>query len=653
MMNSCHRTLIFLSIVIVSIPSISSGQIVTLSGFVYDESGAPVADADLDFDDAVTGRRIYTPNDNTDQSGFYRVTVIAGTYHISYAPPVNTHLLGKKFFNYALGQSEVLDVTLDNGVVISGVVRDSLGQPIPDIDFDIDSLGAGRVYTPNDASGLDGSYWLVTPPGNYRLRLSPPAGSRIRGVEIDSIAIDSDIVRDFNMPPGWILSGRVTDSDRQGQGSIQIGIRDRLTGAKIFAPNNETDSSGNYAIAVPSGTLTVRFTPPYGSRLVALEDSIDIVSDRTVDRILLNGIIVNLQVTDSSGSPISDVDFDFTDETTGIRAFTPYDKSDMSGQTIASLMPDTYTVRVDPPPGSLYDRLTFTGVPIQSDTSFAFILPEVQRVSFGGRVVDRLSNGIPGVVINLRSSITDIGVSLSGNVSDTLGFFDIAVPTGLFDVSFSPERGSRFAGYRYYDITFANDTLWSEVVLDTGAIFSALVMDPGGYPLSDVDFDFTLEASGELIFTPHDNTDDVGTADITMQPGTYTIALTPPAGSHLAGKMLSGVNIDSDTSASFLLTAEGENLPDDFKLRQNYPNPFNDVTSISYILLTGTDVKLNIYNAIGQRVRVIGRGHQSPGLHEIFWDGRDDYGEIAASGLYFYQLRTSSAAKTKKMLFVK
>ena len=137
--------LIFAAIILVlSLTAISSGQIVTLSGFLYDRNGAPVAGADLDFDNALTGRRMYTPGDNTDQSGFYRITIIAGTYHISYAPPPNSHLLGKQMFNFVLNESQIRYDTLESGLVISGIVQDSLGQPVVDVDFDVDSLGGGR-----------------------------------------------------------------------------------------------------------------------------------------------------------------------------------------------------------------------------------------------------------------------------------------------------------------------------------------------------------------------------------------------------------------------------------------------------------------------------------------------------------------------------
>ena len=467
-----------------------------------------------------------------------------------------------------------------------------------------------------------------------------------------SVAADTNI--DFTLPPGWLLSGRVTDSNGAGLDSIQVDIRDFYSGQKIFVSNGETDTLGNYSIAVPGGTLTSRFTPPPGSRLVAVQnDSIFIDSDLTWNQLMRDGILVNCTVTDSSGVPISGVDFDFTDESTGIRAFTPFDQSNSGGRIIASLAPDTYTVRVDPPPGSLYDRLTITGLPLMNDTSLSFMLPEVQRILFSGRIVNRLGLGIPGIDINLRSSITGLGVPLSNNITDTLGSFETAVPIGLFDVSFSPPRGSRYVAFRIPGIQFSIDTVWSETVLDTGVIFSAQVFDLAGLPLANVDFDFIFETNGQDIYTPHDNTDNAGTVDVTVPAGIYTIELTPTGNSGFQAKILTGFNITGDTAITIVMTNAGQASPSDFMLKQNFPNPFNDRTSIAYTLLKGSEVKIYIYNAIGQRVIVIDKGYQEAGYYLASWNGRDSNGGSVASGLYFYRLKTSSGSESKKMLFLK
>jgi hypothetical protein len=95
------------------------------------------------------------------------------------------------------------------------------------------------------------------------------------------------------------------------------------------------------------------------------------------------------------------------------------------------------------------------------------------------------------------------------------------------------------------------------------------------------------------------------------------------------------------------------NLPEDFFLGQNYPNPFNARTQIEYGLPEDCDVKLIIYNILGEKVRVLIDEFQSAGTRNIFWDGKNDQGEKVASGVYLYQLKAGTFTKTAKLSFLK
>ena len=79
-------------------------------------------------------------------------------------------------------------------------------------------------------------------------------------------------------------------------------------------------------------------------------------------------------------------------------------------------------------------------------------------------------------------------------------------------------------------------------------------------------------------------------------------------------------------------------LPKEFGLRQNYPNPFNPATVIEYALPKASQVRIQIYNILGQRVRNLVDEPQEPGYKMIHWDGKDDYGKEVSSGIYFYRI---------------
>ena len=100
--------------------------------------------------------------------------------------------------------------------------------------------------------------------------------------------------------------------------------------------------------------------------------------------------------------------------------------------------------------------------------------------------------------------------------------------------------------------------------------------------------------------------------------------------------------------------SEGASLvPVAYVLEQNYPNPFNPETVIRYGLDRQSPVVLAIYNMLGQRIRTLVQAEQTSGRYEVVWDGLDEAGRPAASGLYVYQLRAGAFIASRKMLLLR
>ena len=94
--------------------------------------------------------------------------------------------------------------------------------------------------------------------------------------------------------------------------------------------------------------------------------------------------------------------------------------------------------------------------------------------------------------------------------------------------------------------------------------------------------------------------------------------------------------------------------PAAFALASNYPNPFNPATTIKYSLPQAADVKLMVYNVMGQVVRTLVAEHQSAGRYAVEWDATNDNGHSLSSGMYFYRLAAGGEfLETKKMLLLK
>jgi len=94
-------------------------------------------------------------------------------------------------------------------------------------------------------------------------------------------------------------------------------------------------------------------------------------------------------------------------------------------------------------------------------------------------------------------------------------------------------------------------------------------------------------------------------------------------------------------------------LPNTFSLKQNYPNPFNPVTNIDIEIGFSDIVSLKIYDIKGREINTLYEGNIVSGKHSFVWNGRDNYGKLVSSGVYFYTLSNGSMIKTQKMLLLK
>ncbi len=119
-------------------------------------------------------------------------------------------------------------------------------------------------------------------------------------------------------------------------------------------------------------------------------------------------------------------------------------------------------------------------------------------------------------------------------------------------------------------------------------------------------------------------------------------------------RLVSQACVDSRARELYLERARREScLPSQYSLNQNYPNPFNPQTLISFDLPKAGQVRLAVYNLLGEKVRVLINEYLPAGQHQVVFDGRNSYGEALASGVYFYRLSADRFKDTKKMLLLK
>ena len=141
---------------------------------------------------------------------------------------------------------------------------------------------------------------------------------------------------------------------------------------------------------------------------------------------------------------------------------------------------------------------------------------------------------------------------------------------------------------------------------------------------------------------------------------TYTIESDYTVTLKVYNRIRSGNTISKEISIIESRSRESENgqaeidrSPIEFSLRQNRPNPFNPSTVIEYILPVRNFIEIMIIDLAGHQVRVLDAGYKSEGFHTVSWDGLDEHGNPAASGVYLYTLKAGGFTQTKKLTLVR
>ena len=115
------------------------------------------------------------------------------------------------------------------------------------------------------------------------------------------------------------------------------------------------------------------------------------------------------------------------------------------------------------------------------------------------------------------------------------------------------------------------------------------------------------------------------------------------------------IKLEPQGTLTIVENGRTNSIPEKFKLGQNYPNPFNPSTTIPFSINdAASQVKLTVYNVLGQNVRTVFNGVLQNGDYQFTWDGKNNSGQNAPSGVYFYELAVGkSNLQVKRMLLIK
>ena len=138
-------------------------------------------------------------------------------------------------------------------------------------------------------------------------------------------------------------------------------------------------------------------------------------------------------------------------------------------------------------------------------------------------------------------------------------------------------------------------------------------------------------------------------------------ALSPSLRPSFVNAYLATTDGSARPAGASLLTAVREppstgSLPKTIQLSQNYPNPFNSMTTIAFTIpraLSHSRAEIVVYNVNGQVVKRILSRDLEAGNYTVRWDGKDDRGISAASGVYFYRLNVGTSTASGKVILLK
>ncbi len=461
----------------------------------------------------------------------------------------------------------------------------------------------------------------------------------------EDVAVNIDVLANDSDPDGDEIT--VSDIVEMNNGSVVINIDSTVT----YTPNanyNGTDtfkyevSDGNGGLDTATVTVTVNAV---NDRPVAVDDAattdedvavnIDVLSndsDVDGDPLSVSGIVVKPQ---HGTATINAGQITYTpDENFNGADFFQYEVSDGNG--------GLDTAAVDVTVNSIND------VPVAVNDTLSH--PEDSTATIDVLANDQDADG-DGLLISAYSQAQHGTVAVQG---DTLiiytpdsNFFGSDSFTYVITDNEPDHMDTAWVFITVYDINDPPEIvdLTDKVVLQQNESTQIYMADHA----SDVDTPYDLlvwsfETSGpEISYFFNEETDTLTiTAGETIGEYFLYCTLTDDSSASDMDTIIVQVDLASALGTDF------SGIPKEFTVHQNYPNPFNPLTNIRVGLPKAGDLRIDIYNTAGQRVRTIVAGRKTAGYHVISIDG-----SRLASGMYVYRVQAGEHVKIKRMILLK
>jgi Domain of unknown function (DUF1929)/FlgD Ig-like domain/Kelch motif len=141
-------------------------------------------------------------------------------------------------------------------------------------------------------------------------------------------------------------------------------------------------------------------------------------------------------------------------------------------------------------------------------------------------------------------------------------------------------------------------------------------------------------------------------SDVVLRAGEQaTVTVADPSALSSSSRLFVRIKTSAPPAPSSMAArAAGPALPAAFMLSQNEPNPFGEGTLIRFALPVRSPVRLEVFDLLGRRVKILTRSEWPAGYHTLNWDGRDAQGRRVSPGVYLYRMETGSFRSSRKLV---
>ena len=248
----------------------SSPTLYSISGFVYDPYGNPVAGAfvyNINSTGFTYGHEAYSNG-----SGYYSMEVPSGTYRIV----ARSGSMSYSEVNIAVNGNITKNISLVTCFTVSGYVLDQFGKGISGVSTNVynSTSSVPAAYT-----NYSGHYSIIIPAGTYSFGLWPPQNSNYVSYSEAAFAVSGDMIKNITMLTSYKLSGYLSDPSGAVMSSAAIWLTNS-TGV-TFSSGTTSNNYGYYYVNAPAGTYTLNVRPSTSTSATYSENNVILSADTT------------------------------------------------------------------------------------------------------------------------------------------------------------------------------------------------------------------------------------------------------------------------------------------------------------------------------------------------------------------------------------